>query len=147
MQCAFAVLGGVHIKLTKTKHKQNIKKTETRVNLLSSHTHTHTTKRRHLLDVSSPHSANSCSEDTMWRFKENEEDHDEDITHGCCWLYTPRIKNIKRKEAFLGGSNIGIKKKVKCTLVQALRLCTGRTALRGSRGRALLFLDHGTRRR
>jgi len=35
---------------------------------------------------------------------------------------------------------------VKCTLVQALRLCTGRTAHRGSRGIALLFLDHGTRR-
>jgi len=36
--------------------------------------------------------------------------------------------------------------KVKCTLVQALRLCTGRTAHRGSRGIALLFLDHDTRR-
>ena len=36
--------------------------------------------------------------------------------------------------------------KVKCTLVQALRLCTGRTALRGSRGIALPFHDHGTRR-
>ena len=36
-------------------------------------------------------------------------------------------------------------KKVNCTLVQALRLCTGRTAQRGSRGIALLFLDHGTR--
>ena len=36
--------------------------------------------------------------------------------------------------------------KVKCTLVQALRLCTGRTAHRGSRGIALFFLDHGTRR-
>ena len=35
--------------------------------------------------------------------------------------------------------------KVKCTLVQALRLCRGRTAHRGSRGIALLFLDHGTR--
>ena len=35
---------------------------------------------------------------------------------------------------------------VKCTLVQALRLCTGRTDHRGSRGIALLFLDHGTRR-
>jgi len=31
--------------------------------------------------------------------------------------------------------------KVKCTLVQALRLCTGRTAYRGSRGVALLFHD------
>ena len=36
--------------------------------------------------------------------------------------------------------------KVQCTLAQALRLCTGRTAHRGSRGIALLFLDHGTRR-
>jgi len=35
--------------------------------------------------------------------------------------------------------------KVKCTLVQALRLCTGRTANRGSTGIALLFRDHGTR--
>jgi len=37
------------------------------------------------------------------------------------------------------------KVKLKCTLVQALRLCTGRTAHRGSRGIALPFLDHGTR--
>jgi len=37
-------------------------------------------------------------------------------------------------------------KKVKCTLVQVLRLCTGRTAHRGSSGIALPFLDHGTRR-
>jgi len=37
-------------------------------------------------------------------------------------------------------------KLIKCALVQALRLCTGRTAHRGSRGIALLFLDHGTRR-
>ena len=35
--------------------------------------------------------------------------------------------------------------KVKCTLVQALRLCTGLTAHRGSRGIALPFHDHGTR--
>ena len=37
-------------------------------------------------------------------------------------------------------------KKANCTLVQALRLCTGRTAHRGSIGIALLFLDQGTRR-
>jgi hypothetical protein len=36
--------------------------------------------------------------------------------------------------------------KVKCTLVQALRLCTGHMAHRGSRGIALPFLDHSTRR-
>ena len=34
-------------------------------------------------------------------------------------------------------------KKVKCVLVQALRLCTGRTAHGVNRGIALLFLDHG----
>ena len=39
-----------------------------------------------------------------------------------------------------------VKVKVKCTLVQALRLCTDRTENRGSRGLALLFHDHGTRR-
>ena len=42
---------------------------------------------------------------------------------------------------------IHTKAKVKVTLVQALRLCTGRTALSGSRVIALLFLDHGSRRR
>jgi len=36
-------------------------------------------------------------------------------------------------------------KKVKCILVQAPGLCTGRTVHRGSRCIALLFLDHGTR--
>ena len=38
------------------------------------------------------------------------------------------------------------KVKVKVTLVKALRLCTGRTAHRGSSGIALRFYDHGTRR-
>ena len=39
------------------------------------------------------------------------------------------------------------KVKVKVILVQALRLCTGRTAHRGSRDIALPFHYHGTRRR
>jgi hypothetical protein len=40
-----------------------------------------------------------------------------------------------------------VKVKVKVTLVQALKLSTGRTAHRGGgRGIALLFHDHGTRR-
>jgi len=39
-----------------------------------------------------------------------------------------------------------IKIKVKVTPVQALRLCTGRKAHRGSRGIALPFHDHGTRK-
>ena len=36
--------------------------------------------------------------------------------------------------------------KLKCTLVQALRICTDRATHRGSRGIALPFLDHDTRR-
>jgi hypothetical protein len=51
-------------------------------------------------------------------------------------------KNVPKSEK----SPNDIIKKLKCTLVQALRLCTGRTAHRGSRGIALLFHDHGTRR-
>ena len=39
-----------------------------------------------------------------------------------------------------------VKVKVKVTLVQAVRLCTGRTAHRGRRGIALPFHDHVTRR-
>jgi len=39
-----------------------------------------------------------------------------------------------------------VKVQVKCTLVRALRLCTDRTAHKGSRGIALLFHDRGTRR-
>jgi len=34
----------------------------------------------------------------------------------------------------------------KCTVVQALGFCTGRTAQKVGRGIALLFLDHDTRR-
>ena len=41
---------------------------------------------------------------------------------------------------------LNVKVKVKYILVQALRLCTGRTAHRGSSGIVLLFHDHGTRR-
>ena len=41
---------------------------------------------------------------------------------------------------------ISVWSKVQCTLVQTLRLCTGRTAHRGCRGIALPFHDHGTRR-
>ena len=48
--------------------------------------------------------------------------------------------------AYLACGNAQVKVKVSGTLVQALRLCTGRTAHRGNRGVALLFLGHGTRR-
>ena len=39
-----------------------------------------------------------------------------------------------------------VKSKVKCTLLQALRLCSGRTAFKGNTGMVLLFFDHVTRR-
>ena len=49
-------------------------------------------------------------------------------------------------EEYFGSLEYLYSKKLKCTLVQALRLCTGRTAQRKSRGIALLFHDHGIRR-
>ena len=52
----------------------------------------------------------------------------------------PNLSIFRNKVAFTW------KVKVKVTLVQALRLCTGRTAHRGSRGIALSFHYHGTRR-
>jgi len=65
-----------------------------------------------------------------------------------CRLYEANIKIFQ----YRGWGKI-TKVKVKCTLVlrhwgsvQALRLCTGCTAHRGSRRIALLFLDHSTRR-
>ena len=51
-----------------------------------------------------------------------------------------------RKAFTVPSSDTVVKVKVKRTLVQALRLCTGPTAHRGSRGIALPFHDHGTRR-
>ena len=42
-------------------------------------------------------------------------------------------------------SSCTVKVKVKVTLVQALMICTGRKAYRGSRGIALPFHDHGSR--
>jgi hypothetical protein len=58
------------------------------------------------------------------------------------------VKRPKRKTHHLPSSicKVNNKVKVQCTLVQVLRFCTGRTAYRGSRGVALTFHDHGTRR-
>jgi len=62
------------------------------------------------------------------------------------YYYDARTHNKHKKEIKTGYnfSSTAVLK-VKVTLVQALRLCTGRTAHRGSRGIALLFHDHGTR--
>jgi hypothetical protein len=60
-----------------------------------------------------------------------------------CLLRETYTNEIVVNSYFMQVWNIG---KVKCTLVQALRLCTGRTAQRRSRGIALLFHDYGTRR-
>jgi hypothetical protein len=64
-----------------------------------------------------------------------------------CRPPTPFLSHAKvTKYAVLLRHFLRIGKKVKVTLVQALRLCTGPTAHRGSRGIALLFHDQGTRR-
>ena len=55
-------------------------------------------------------------------------------------------KYVKKKNVSTRSVGWSVISKVKCTPVQALRLCTARTAHRGSRDIALLFLDHGTRR-
>ena len=53
------------------------------------------------------------------------------------------LKHVGDVMKDVGYSERGVRK-VKCTLVQALKLCTGRTAHRGSRGVALPLLDHST---
>ena len=52
----------------------------------------------------------------------------------------------KKKQGIRINVQLKVKVKVNCTLVEALSLCTGCTAHRGSRGIALFFLDHATRR-
>jgi len=59
----------------------------------------------------------------------------------CCFIYC-----YLRKTYGLESCKLNKIKRVKCTLLQALRLCTGRMVHRGSRGIALLFFDHGTGR-
>jgi len=61
----------------------------------------------------------------------------------CTRTNLPHLERMFRKLNYIDTTE---HKVVKCTLVQALRLCTGRKAHRGSRGIALLFHDHGTRR-
>ena len=65
-----------------------------------------------------------------------------------CWgLLKRREKIILKSQADnYSTENVSTVSKVKVTLVQALRLCTGRTAHRVRRGIALLFHDHGSRR-
>ena len=53
------------------------------------------------------------------------------------WTFS-EMEAIKWKMQKLGPI-LERKGKVKCTLVQALRLCTGRTVHRGSRGIAVLY--------
>jgi len=60
-----------------------------------------------------------------------------DYTRICIHIIVLLRKNTKVLEI--------CKVKIKVTLVQALRLCTGCTDHSGSRGLALLFHDHDTR--
>jgi hypothetical protein len=63
------------------------------------------------------------------------------VAHYAHWHKKLHIKQDNKIKWWTGCCN-----KVKCNLVQALRLCTGCMAHRGSRGLTLLFHDHGTRR-
>ena len=78
---------------------------------------------------------------------------EESCTHSCqiCWCWAILFGKMQHVRTacctipFITHLFSG-KEKIKCTLVQALRLCTGRTAHRGSRGIALPCHDYGTRR-
>ena len=57
-------------------------------------------------------------------------------------IYIYNISHLRVNNEVLSNEvKVKVKVKVKCTLVQALRLCTGRTAHRVSRGIALIFHD------
>ena len=60
----------------------------------------------------------------------------------CLWFWRFSTSSLSIISLSVGES----KSKVKCTLVQALRLCTDCMAHRGSRSIALPFHDHSTRR-
>ena len=60
----------------------------------------------------------------------------------CTRVHFTKSRIGKRRDP----SPVDWKVKVKCTLVQALRLCPGHTDHRGSRGIALPFHDHGSRK-
>ena len=64
------------------------------------------------------------------------------VRANCCGVKAVHASNVYQCVVLLATK---VKVKVKVTLVQALRLCTQRTARRGSRGITLLFHDHGTR--
>jgi hypothetical protein len=61
-----------------------------------------------------------------------------------CWYKWSKKQTDMKK--LIGAFCDYVKVQVKCTLVYALRLCTGHTAHGGSKGVALPFLDHSTRR-
>ena len=61
-----------------------------------------------------------------------------DLSKGDGWNWFRTISNSVSGNSGSATSQ----KKIKYTLVQALRLCTGCAAHTGSRGIALLFLDH-----
>jgi hypothetical protein len=68
-------------------------------------------------------------------------------TDASSWSFLLIMKFVFADTVIYNNFNYTInKEKIKCTLVLALRLFRGRTVHRGSRGIALPFLDHGTRR-
>jgi hypothetical protein len=76
------------------------------------------------------------------------------ILHKCTACASDNTTQLRQQFSFSpwvskpqpASTSVSCKVNVKCTLVQALRLCTDRTAYRKSRGITLPFHDHGTRR-
>ena len=70
-----------------------------------------------------------------------------------CTMEQPGLihRQTAPSKSLMGNHTLGrsyflqVKVRVKCTIVQELRLCKGRTAHTGSRSIALLFHDRGTR--
>ena len=57
-----------------------------------------------------------------------------------------RICSLSASDKSMKSVHLWERQKVKCTLLQALRLCTGCMSHRGSRGISVLFFDRGNRR-
>ena len=68
-----------------------------------------------------------------WTFRKVDQKYLESFEIRCCRRMEISCTNYVRHEEVLQRVKV-VKVKVKCTFVQALRLCTGRTAHKGSRG-------------
>ena len=70
----------------------------------------------------------------------NDLPYDEHMMLETCRRHQELNQNVNLKSMYCVALRyVKVKVKIKCAVVQALRLCTGRTAHRGSRGIAVLY--------